>query len=444
MRSTEDAREHGLFHTWFVQYNPLYLVSAACVLVGVYLVSEGLSEEVGLRAELWLTAITELYQVLLIAGAAILYRIGQRRPAVMLALLEVTYLVDLTFQNGVAAHLGLLGVVASVGWAVFTVVKIRALAWALRLKLSRSMVVVSGVGAVLIAALPHVLIRSFFAPQTMAALVGCAVFALGAVRLWGTQEVASSDEHGLSKWGQTVLRRAVTGTWYIWGALFVGHMLWWSFEFDVYVLPPVLTAVGLLAAARTRSEWAVWIAATIAIVVNAWLMPGVVSGVALMAGVVFGLRGWLGNPAGDEQVELPPVLDRHPYRTADELSAPARFWRRVPGPPRLYVGAALCVYLSIWTLGWSAGPWPEHRLWLDLVLSAALLGLLLGHRVRLAILPLVLVHLHHMVQARLVSAPATKLHWGIGLLVAGFLLLNIGVVLNYVFRHRTGGGGGSG
>jgi hypothetical protein len=173
-------------------------------------------------------------------------------------------------------------------------------------------------------------------------------------------------------------------------------------------------------------------------------MPGVVWGVALMAGVVFGLRGWLGNPAGDEQVELLPVMDCHPYRTADEPSAPDTFWRRVPGPPRLYAGAALCVYLSIWTLGWSAGPWPEHRLWLDLLLSAALLGLLLWHRVRLSILPLVLVHLHHMVQAKLVSAPASKLHWGIGLLATGFLLLNIGVVLNYVFRHRTGGGGGSG
>ena len=59
MKQAESALEfRALAHRWFVQYNPLYLISAALVLVGVFLMSRGLSLTEGLLAELWLTGIT--------------------------------------------------------------------------------------------------------------------------------------------------------------------------------------------------------------------------------------------------------------------------------------------------------------------------------------------------------------------------------------------------
>jgi hypothetical protein len=430
----------SLVHTWFVQYNPCYLVSAACVLVGVYLVSDGLSREMGLGAELWLTVVTELYQALLIGGAAILYRIGQRRPAVMLALLEVAYLGDLTFQNGAAAYLGVLGMLASMVWLALALLKIRVLAWALRLRLPTSVVVLTSLGALSIAALPHLLLRLPFDARIAAGLVGFLVFALGAVKLWSKGEIRSHD--ALPEWGRTVLGRSVTATWAIWAAMLVAHALWWSAELDIPALLPVLAAVGLLCASRAREELTLWAAAALAIGASAWLMPGVVSYVALMATVVFGLRGWLGNPAGDEQIALPPVPNRHPYRTAsEEPVTPDVFRRRVPGPPRLLVGAAICAHLWVWTLGWSGGAWPAHQLWLDLSLTVVLGVLLLRRRVRLSILPLLFVHLHHLVQSRLVSAPATKLQWGVWLLALGFGLLCFGVLVSYLLRHRLLDGG---
>lgn len=91
-------------------------VSAALVLVGEFLLSRGLAVTGGQVAELWFTGVTELYQGLLLGSAALLYRLGLRRPAVLLALLAAVYLGDLTLQTGISPLLGTVGVVASLVW----------------------------------------------------------------------------------------------------------------------------------------------------------------------------------------------------------------------------------------------------------------------------------------------------------------------------------------
>jgi len=116
-----------LAHRWFVQYNPLYLISAAMMLVGVFLLSDGLARSGSGLADLWIPAITELYQFLLIASAALLYRMGQRRPAVMLALLEVVYICDLTCQTDVVSFWGVTGLLASLTWVALVAVKLHLL-----------------------------------------------------------------------------------------------------------------------------------------------------------------------------------------------------------------------------------------------------------------------------------------------------------------------------
>src|SRR5262249_32256346 len=80
-----------LLHRWFVQYNPLYLVSATLCLAGLRMISRGLAEKGTAFADLSVATITEIYAAALIGGAALLTRIGQRRPGVMLALIAALY-----------------------------------------------------------------------------------------------------------------------------------------------------------------------------------------------------------------------------------------------------------------------------------------------------------------------------------------------------------------
>jgi hypothetical protein len=79
--------------------------SAFLVLAGVLLVGWGFEDIGRPEARVDLTYVLDVYQVLMIAGAALLLRgAGQRRPAVILALLETFFLLDVTFQNEVLAR----------------------------------------------------------------------------------------------------------------------------------------------------------------------------------------------------------------------------------------------------------------------------------------------------------------------------------------------------
>ena len=67
-------RMRSLLHCWFVQYNPLYFFSALCVLIGMFLVSLGLDALDWVRGQIILSLVIQLYEFLLIAGAALLFR----------------------------------------------------------------------------------------------------------------------------------------------------------------------------------------------------------------------------------------------------------------------------------------------------------------------------------------------------------------------------------
>ena len=75
-----------LLHRWFIEYNPFYLLSATLVLAGMIVWSHGVAEQGSLYGSFGIAAVAEVYAAALIGGAALLMRIGQRRPAVMLAL----------------------------------------------------------------------------------------------------------------------------------------------------------------------------------------------------------------------------------------------------------------------------------------------------------------------------------------------------------------------
>jgi hypothetical protein len=90
---------------------------------------------------------------------------------------------------------------------------------------------------------------------------------------------------------------------------------------------------------------------------------------------------------------------------------------------RLLLGAVTSTYLSLWTVGWSGGPWPAHSLVLDLLLTALLVAAAWKGGVRVALVPLAASYVHFVVALRLIPAPASVLQWGVTSVGLGFGLL---------------------
>ncbi len=91
-------RWRELAHRWFVEYNPLYFASALSVLAGIYLVAHGLpSDDFASKAAV--AGVTEAYQLLLVGGAWLLRRRGLPRPAALLGLVALVFVLDVAFTS---------------------------------------------------------------------------------------------------------------------------------------------------------------------------------------------------------------------------------------------------------------------------------------------------------------------------------------------------------
>jgi len=423
----------ALMHRWFVQYNPMYLASAACVLAGVYLVSDGLGGAEARRGEIWLIPVVQTYEVLLIAGAALLYRVaGLRRPAVILAMVEVVYLCDVTFQTEVAAYLGSVGLATSAGWAVALPLKLALLAWALRLRLSASAVVLPTLGGLLVAAMPHVLYHRLLGHEQATTLIVCSVFGLVAAWVWFRPTLVSREE--LDDWGTTVLTRASRAIWILWGGFLLGHVAFWVHAHELGPGVLLLTPVVLLATLRARRELHAWAGVALALGVGL-LDPRAVSCTALLAAaalVFLGRRGFALTLADDG----PPTAP-HPYRSTTQTpvdDAPPPAAVMLPCP-RLHVGAVACVWFGVWTFGWQHWPLPVHLPWLDLAVTALLVAGAIRLRLYSGVFFAVLIDLHLAFSRQVV--PSGKLQWGALLVLSGFALLVGGVAINWALRRRV-------
>jgi hypothetical protein len=391
----------GLLHRWFVLYNPTYLVSAALVLGGMITASRALSREDGIAGPLGVALVAELYACALIGGAALLVRIGQRRPAVLLALLTVLYQSDLTLHTETCAFLGTAGAIASAAWLALFVGKLFALAWALRLRLSRRAVATASLGALGLAVGPY-LLASLSAARAGAALA-LFVFALGSLYPRG-EESAATSLVSVDDWSRTVLRRAVRATWVMWAGLLALHVLFWSTQRPIQ-LGLVVPAFALLATSRLRSEPRVWAAALSTMVAVFVMAPLASSMCALLATL---------------------TLARHalPLLRADR-----------EGGVRLLGGAVFAVYLAAWTFDWSGGALPAHVLALDGALLATVLLMAWRLHARLALAPLAATLAHGALASGLVPPPRTPLEWGGAAVALGFALLGASLAASYRLRH---------
>lgn len=368
---------YRLFHRWFVEYNPLYLVSAACVLVGVNQLSGALSDSS--YRMLAVAGIAELYAWALIASAAFLIRIRLKRPAVMLALLTALYQCDPTLHTETCAYLGGAGFIASALWLSSFAAKLYGLAWALELRLSRSAKAVPLFGAAGLSLLPFAIQK--LSAHSASALTALWLFGTFSAALWASRSVTSKE--WLNAWGRTVLRRSVMSVWALWAVLLLSHVWFWIREFNLEVAP-FLPIPLLLSVRWAEGERGVW-SATGAALLLASLSPASFSITATMAAVTLGLRAL-----------------RHASSTAERT--------------RLVVGSVYGLYLAAWTLSWTRGALPPHQLALDALLCFGL-GLMTW-RLRpraAAVVPLIATLTHLGVELGIISAPTSQLTWGLAL-----------------------------
>ena len=408
-----------LFRRWFIEYNPLYLLSAGCVLVGVSELSRGLAHSP--YSGVAVAAVAEAYAWALLASAAFLMRLELRRPAVMLALLIAVYQCDPTLHTETCAYLGGVGVLAGAVSITSFVAKVWALAAAMRVRLSRSALLLPTLGAFGVLLFPPFLRQ--VSATCMSSLVALWVFALFAFGLWGSLRISSLVR--LDAWGRTVFKRAVRATWAIWATLMLAHVWFWTTEFELkgaLVVPTLL----LLSTRWMPREGSVWLAAFGALLSGLMMSPFFAT-IAGMVALTLALRA-LRQPTESPADEL-SGLDSHARAVCFGLAERA-------ARMRLLVGSASALYLMAWTLGWSGGALPEHAWWLDSSLTFVLLAMVWGFRAYVALVPLGLSYLHLGVQAGTLSLPRTKAQWGLTEVGLGFVLLGSALLTSWQSKSR--------
>lgn len=429
-------RWQRLRHRWLVEYNPLYLVSAALVLVGVVELSGGLAHDVGIVARFGVTAIAELYAWSLIGGAALLMRLGRRRPATMLALLAALYQCDLTLHTEICALSGTAGRLGAAAWLAGFALKLVALARAMRLSLSASAFAVPVVGATAITLLPWV--TRALSPHDATLVVCTTLFLVMMLGAWTERAVTSHAP--LRSWPALVMRRALRATWIGWAAMACLHV-----GVSIAQSPagfddaPWFALAALLAVRWIERERWVWLLAATALGTTALGHATFTPMVALLAASTLALRAHR-RPSPPEHATV-PWAGRDPYRTVDDDPASVRLPHRglvvecTAVRNRLCFAALGCVALAAWTLG-HGDPSAPSRIGLELLLLLFAIGTTWRTR---SLLPLLwpVVSLVQLASALgLVPLPSSRVQWGVTSVLAGFALLFLSLAVAARDRAR--------
>lgn len=429
-----DSPLRRLLHRWFVEYNPLYLLSAMLVLVGTLGFSRGLAVGEDVAGFLAVAGIAELYSLALLGGAALLMRLGHRRSAVMLGLLTVLYQGDLTLHTETCVNLGTIGVVASASWLALFAGKLFAASRIFDLRLSRATWLTAIGGATGLALLPYLL--PFLDTRWQPAVVGGWLFVL----VHGQRFAHVGAKVDRDAWGATVERRSVVATWSIWSVLLLLHVGFWSMHHR-FTLASLFPVVPFLAARWVRREGRLHALVSSALVLVALRTPESFAWTALLASMTLALRGWLAprEPASELRTG-PGAAPEGPYR-ALEGAVQANVERLVfvdprPAARRLLVVAAIALYLSMWTVTWTGGHWPEHVFALDLVFTAGAVLAVWRTRARFVAIPTLGAWTHAALVAHLVPAPSTPMEWGATAIGLGFFLLFGSLGASYALRTK--------
>jgi len=391
-------RLRQLLHYWFVQYNPLYFFSALCVLLGMFLITRELPQLNWHQGHIFASAVMQIYELMLIAGAALLFRgASQYRPSVILGLLAAFFMFDCTLQTeGLATVSPLYTVV----WICMIPVKITALLYAFRLKASWVFWVIPTLAGSGIAVAPHLMQPS--ASLNLTILVMATWFGLLLISVVIEKRPSISCTVELDTYGLSVLRKSVNAVWIIWCGFYFYHLIVWDQLFGV--LPGLVrfAPLAVIIPLFNKKESHTWIAGIFAIAVAFW-NPPTVAPTALGVGLFFSLMA-----------------------------------HSLPLQQRLIVGAVSAFYIACQTIGWQHWPLPPFNLAVNLVTAAVLLLIAWRFRMRFALLPLLfglvpVIAKYMPLIIRLLKS-LSGFEWGIILLLMGFVALVIGIAVNWNMR----------
>ncbi|MFH1349730.1 MAG: hypothetical protein ABII26_02220 [Pseudomonadota bacterium] len=383
---------HKKWHTWFVQYNPLYFFSALCLLLGMFLIAQGLEEMDWRQGQLLLTAVIQLYEILLLTGGALLFRVArQYRPAVILGLIELFFLFDCTFRTMMMTTLGGVGSITTVVWVAMVTLKLYALAWAFCLKLSLAAVIVPTLAAAGIAEIPHAL--ELFNENRELIHLGATwygVILLASILYVRPKFLCTVP---LDDWGQTVMRRVIKTALVMWSLFYLFHLITWIEMFSIPFSLAQAAPFFLMWFFPKKEAWA-WAGGLVILALTS-VIPPAVTPTALMVGIIYSLKA------------------------------------RQTGRHRFYLGTVLYIYFGLWAIGWEGDILPEPKSWL--ILSTAMILLLMAWYWRLpsAIPATVLI----MLPGAELFLPQGTLQWGTFTLVIGFATLIAGFALNWTHRR---------
>lgn len=381
-----------LFYDWFVRYNPLYFVSAMCFILGVFLVSEGMRSIDWIDGQILLTGVIEFYQLSLLAGSFILYRIlSQRRPAVILAIMNIFFLFDCTYQTENLSSAGLLGSVSTVLWVLLFALKIKILTVIFRLKIPAVAFIVPVFAAVGVAGAPYLFLYTNIDKSLIHLIMTWYGVILAALILWFRPAVVCGDT--LDERKKIVLQSISNSAWLIWGGLYLFHIISWIRFHDVVISPANIAPIFIVLAFVSKKEAFTWAACIFTFMLSIsnppffWLS-------ALSVGMVFFIMGWKNHQS------------------------------------RLYIGAILCLHFSLATGNWQTGPFPDPAPWVPVLTIIALLAISWIFRMIEAFLSAVLVALVFWNP----RGPRDIMDWGALFIAIGFATLVAGVIVNWKFR----------
>jgi hypothetical protein len=392
---------------WFVHFNPLYLLSAFCVLTGTYLVNRNLD----LRPadgfdwpRLTLLAVMQAYEVLVVAGAAFLVRRARVvRPAVLLVLLEAMFLFDGTLRLESLLLRSPLRFGVTLLWLALVPVKVWAMAAALRVRLPRAVharIVAAAAGlACILHLLAHPATDKVLVLQ-VAAWLGALVIAWLDVSGAPVSPLATTrDERRLAERCLRGALRILTGAYFVhvWSYILVES----SVEIASKAAVAQLGTVFLITALKSGRDAGIWAAGAF-LVCAALPHPTALPLAALVTAVAFAYRAWRGAGSG------------------------------------LATGAALAVYAAQWIRGWRgwghALPSPSAESWptVGLAIALALIAWRLKDRLAGGIVAAGASYGAAVSWQRF--APRSELARGIAVLAAGFVLFGAGLVVNWWLR----------
>ena len=384
-----------LFYTWFVKYNPLYFISALCFVFGVFLVSRGMHKIYWIDGQIILTAVIESYEMLLLVGSFILYRkVSQHRPAIILALLNIIFLFDCTFQTEHISTLGYIGGFSTAIWLLLFIVKLKLLLWIFRLKLPVIGFMVPILAAIGITATPYLLDYTNLDKSTIHLMITWYGVVLAILVLWFRPTVISKDK--LDPQGEVILLRISNAAWMIWGGLYLYHLISWVGVFDIVIPLANVAPVFIILPFITEEEGYTWAGCILAIIFSVSTLS-LFWFTALLAGMVFYLKGWQNHQ------------------------------------PRLYIGAILALHFSLSSLGTEGYSFSDPPLMLAVSTGFGLLALGWIFRLISAFL-IVLLGVFAFWNPR---GPQGIMEWGSLLMAIGFATLIGGIVMNWKLRFAA-------